>query len=89
MWPFTQEEEPKKWVRDSSSTEKLSWESREQHHVVQLAARTVSVRNQQAGPDPERPARVPEVESERSHPAVYLVSEHVLVSSAAAASQSH
>lgn len=40
-----------------------------------LCSQPVSVRNQQAGPDPERPARVPEMESERIHPAVYLVSE--------------
>lgn len=40
-----------------------------------LCAQPVSVRNQQAGPDPERPTGLHEMESERIHPAVYLVRE--------------
>lgn len=44
------------------------------HHAVLQAARSVSVWNQQAGPDPERPARLTQVESERSHSALHLVS---------------
>lgn len=43
------------------------------HGVV--CAQPVSVRNQQAGPDPERPAGLHEMVSERIHPAVYLVRE--------------
>lgn len=76
MWPVTQEEELKNWVTDSSSTRRKAQDPEKQHHAVQRCARSVSVRNLQAGPDPERPARVSEVESERSHSAVYLVSEH-------------
>lgn len=40
-----------------------------------LCAQPVSVRNQQAGPDPELPTGLHEMESERIHPALYLVRE--------------
>lgn len=42
-----------------------------------LCSQPLSVRNQQIGPDPERPAWVHEMEPEWIHPAVYLVSEIV------------
>lgn len=40
-----------------------------------FCAQPVSIRNQQAGPDPERPTGLHEMESERIYPAVHLVRE--------------
>lgn len=59
------------WVR--GSFEEGSTEAGRSHGV--LCSQPLSVRNQQIGPDPERPAWVHEMEPERIHPAVYLVSE--------------
>lgn len=75
MWPSTQEEERvEKWVRDSSSAETSNQPAAD--HGALRCPQSVSVWNQQAGADPERPARLHEVGSERIHSAVYLVSEH-------------
>lgn len=65
MWPSTQEEG---WRSESEIPPPV-------HHGVLRSPRSVSVWNHQAGADPERPARLHEVGSERLHPAVYLVSE--------------
>lgn len=55
-------------------------------HALLRPARPLSVPNQQAGPDPERPARFAEMDPERSHPAVHLVRKisHLRASSSAA-----
>lgn len=60
------------WWNDSDWSENPRGDARS-HGVV--CAQPVSVRNQQAGPDPERPAGLHEMVSERIHPAVYLVRE--------------
>lgn len=61
------------WNESEVRLRKASKEAGRSHGV--LCSQLLSVRNQQIGPDPERPAWVHEMEPERIHPAVYLVSE--------------
>lgn len=64
------------WNESEVRLSKASTEAGRGHGV--LCSQPLSVRNQQIGPDPERPAWVHEMEPERIHSSVYLVSESAL-----------